>query len=158
MQNLVPLLSTFRGRIGRGQYWTAILIYIAITVALFAIGFIMFGNSILALSGEDSDGVVAGLVSKGIGFFLILMLVYIPMVISGIFVGIKRLHDRDKSGWWLLLFYLGPVVLNWIGSATDMELIFSLASFAISIWMLVELGFLRGTIGSNQYGPDPVAI
>jgi uncharacterized membrane protein YhaH (DUF805 family) len=32
----------------------------------------------------------------------------------------------------------------------------SLASLAISIWGLVELGFLRGTVGPNQYGPDPL--
>jgi uncharacterized membrane protein YhaH (DUF805 family) len=158
MQNIVSLLTTFRGRIGRGQYWTAVAIYIAISIVLIALGFIMFGNSILALSGEDSDGVIAGLVSKGIGFFLILVLVYIPMMISGIFVGIKRLHDRNKSGWWLLLFYFGPMVLGWIGSAIGPEWLFSLAGFAISIWMLVELGFLRGTIGPNQYGPDPVSM
>ncbi len=29
--------------------------------------------------------------------------------------------------------------------------------FAINIWMLVELGCLRGTIGGNQYGGDPLA-
>ena len=32
------------------------------------------------------------------------------------------------------------------------------ASFAINIWAIVELGFLRGTIGGNQYGGDPLRI
>jgi uncharacterized membrane protein YhaH (DUF805 family) len=47
----------------------------------------------------------------------------------------KRWHDRGKSGWWTLIL-LVPV----IGA----------------IWMLVECGFLRGTDGDNQYGPDPL--
>jgi uncharacterized membrane protein YhaH (DUF805 family) len=33
----------------------------------------------------------------------------------------------------------------------------ALASVAISIWALVELGFLRGTSGPNDFGPDPLA-
>jgi len=34
--------------------------------------------------------------------------------------------------------------------------VLGLASFVISIWALVEIGFLRGTVGPNQYGPDPL--
>jgi uncharacterized membrane protein YhaH (DUF805 family) len=47
-------------------------------------------------------------------------------------VHIKRFHDRDKSGWWLLI-----VLIPLIGP----------------IWLLIELGFLKGTPGANQYGP-----
>jgi uncharacterized membrane protein YhaH (DUF805 family) len=50
-------------------------------------------------------------------------------------------------------------VLNWIGALSESEVVASgagLVSFAISIWALVELGFLRGTPGPNQYGPDPL--
>ena len=32
----------------------------------------------------------------------------------------------------------------------------ALIGFAVSIWAIVELGILRGTIGANQYGPDPL--
>src|SRR5688572_1235434 len=48
----------------------------------------------------------------------------------------KRWHDRDKSAWWILI-NLVPLV-GWI-------------------WVLVENGFLRGTIGTNEYGVDPLA-
>jgi uncharacterized membrane protein YhaH (DUF805 family) len=47
----------------------------------------------------------------------------------------KRWHDRDKSGWWTLIIFI-PI----IGS----------------IWLLVELGFLRGTDGPNRFGDDPL--
>ena len=48
----------------------------------------------------------------------------------------KRWHDRDKSGWWSLILFV-PI----IGA----------------IWMLVECGVLRGTMGPNRFGPDPLA-
>ena len=35
--------------------------------------------------------------------------------------------------------------------------VLGLAAFAIGVWAFVELGCLRGTIGANQYGPDPLA-
>jgi uncharacterized membrane protein YhaH (DUF805 family) len=52
----------------------------------------------------------------------------------GIAIGAKRLHDRDKSAWWLLIL-LVPVI-----------------GF---LWLLIELGFLRGTSRPNRFGPAP---
>lgn len=154
MQNIIGLLFSYQGRINRGKYWLAILIYIAISVVVTAVGFIMLGNGILEMADEADDGVIVGLLSKGIGFFLIVLIIYLPMIVSGIFIGIKRLHDRDKTGWWLLVFYLVPALLN---ELSHVSLLFSLASLAISIWAFVELGCLRGTAGTNKYGPDPLA-
>ncbi len=51
-------------------------------------------------------------------------------------VGAKRCHDRGRSGWFLLI-----ALIPLIGS----------------IWLLIELGFLRGTEGENRFGPDPLA-
>jgi uncharacterized membrane protein YhaH (DUF805 family) len=148
MQNgIVGLLFSYQGRINRAKYWLALVIYAVIFIVLVALGFIMLGN------GIDAEGLVAGLISKGIGFFLIALIVMIVMIVSGVFVGIKRLHDRDKSAWWMLVFYLLPAVL---GGLADVSWIFNIAGFAVSIWGLVELGFLRGTIGPNRYGPDPL--
>ena len=48
-------------------------------------------------------------------------------------VSVKRFHDRGKSGWWVFINLI-PVV-----------------GF---IWVVVENGFLRGTVGPNRYGPD----
>jgi uncharacterized membrane protein YhaH (DUF805 family) len=84
------------------------------------------------------------------------------ILISAIAVGIKRLHDRNKSGWYLLLFYLLPGILLGAGlmfpeRSNIVATVLALLAFAISIWAFVELGCLRGTIGVNPYGPDPVA-
>jgi uncharacterized membrane protein YhaH (DUF805 family) len=50
-------------------------------------------------------------------------------------VEIKRCHDRGRSGWFLLV---GLIPL-------------------VNLWVLVEVFFLRGTLGDNQYGQDPLA-
>ena len=87
-----------------------------------------------------------------VGIILTFAIPFIPIVISSVALAIKRLHDRNKSGWWLLVFYLLPGVIDNIGMYTAVQLVFHLASLALSIWALVELGFLRGTSGSNKYG------
>ena len=91
-------------------------------------------------------------------------MVNIVIYISSLAVGVKRLHDRNKSGWYLLLFYIAPSLLFAVsfgitvsdGSGTVAGFL-ALAGVAIVIWTFVELGCLRGTIGANAYGPDPIA-
>ena len=130
-----PLLFSFQGRINRAKYWIATVTYISVTIALVGLGFFFRFNTI---------------------FFIIAAIVFIAMTVSGIAVGLKRLHDRDMSGWWLLVFYLLPALLDSIGRGLGIPIIFSVAGAVISVWALVVLGFLRGTAGTNQYGPDPL--
>src|SRR5262249_51466346 len=42
----------------------------------------------------------------------ILVLLYVPLIWIGLALGAKRLHDRDKSAWWLLVFYAMPTILS----------------------------------------------
>jgi uncharacterized membrane protein YhaH (DUF805 family) len=78
---------------------------------------------------------------------------------SSLATGVKRLHDRDKSGWWILLFWLTPIVLS-AAARTAIHggagVLLTLASFAIGIWAFIELGCLPGVRGPNFYGPDPL--
>ena len=66
---------------------------------------------------------------------IVLLLFGILVTWISIAVGIKRFHDRNKSGVWVLIIFV-PV----IGS----------------LWYLIECGFLKGTTGPNNYGPDPL--
>ncbi len=63
-------------------------------------------------------------------------LFFLPLYWIGLAVTVKRSHDRDKSGWWILI-----ALIPLIGA----------------IWFLIEFGFLRGTPGPNRFGPDPLA-
>jgi hypothetical protein len=71
----------------------------------------------------------------------------------------QALHDRDKSAWWLLVFYALPGILSSAGNQMDdvAFLILHVVSFAITVWAFVELGCLRGTRGPNRFGPDPLS-
>jgi uncharacterized membrane protein YhaH (DUF805 family) len=81
---------------------------------------------------------------------------------------VKRLHDRDRTGWWVLLqgiLLVAAVILIAMAIALPEEQktagfvvagIVGTAAFAISLWLFIEIGFLRGTHGPNRFGPDPL--
>jgi len=138
------LLFNFSGRTNRAKYWIAILIYCVIYVVFAILGYVTDQNAIVQS--------VSGMIE-------------IVMLISSLAVGVKRLHDRDKSGWYLVLFYIVPSVLVVAGIVISLAfddamvayVALSILASAIGVWAFVELGCLRGTVGSNQYGPDPIA-
>ena len=138
------LFFQFDGRVSRAKFWIAALIFAAINVVLAILGYVM-DQSVVFQALNSMLGIV--------------------ILISSIAVGVKRLHDRNKSGWYLLLFYLVPSVLVVIGvligafveDSTIIATVLGLLAFAIAVWAFIEMGCLRGTIGINQYGPDPVA-
>ena len=70
---------------------------------------------------------------------ILLSFLLLPMILTvfgiGLAVQVKRWHDRGKSGWMVLLNFI-PIVGNF--------------------WPLMELGFLRGVTGPNQFGDDPL--
>jgi uncharacterized membrane protein YhaH (DUF805 family) len=72
--------------------------------------------------------------AAGIVFAIVFGLFLLAAVWPSIAILIKRAHDRDWP-WPFILLFLVPIV---------------------SLWPLIELWFLRGTIGSNRFGPDPV--
>jgi uncharacterized membrane protein YhaH (DUF805 family) len=73
-------------------------------------------------------------------------------------VAIKRLHDRDKPGWWAIPFVFLPVLLS--SAATDLVTpsagVLQACSGLLLLWGFVELACLSGTRGPNKFGPDPL--
>jgi uncharacterized membrane protein YhaH (DUF805 family) len=73
---------------------------------------------------------------------------------------IKRLHDRDRSGWWIIALCIAPGLLDKIGNGLDdwgVFDLFPLIASLLTLWAVVELGFLKGTTGPNRFGRDPLA-
>ena len=132
-------LFGFSGRVGRGDYWSTVVIYsVAILVLILiisAIVFFAFGFRRVSIKGA------------------------IPLLILLIPMSVRRLHDRDKSGWWLLAFYAFPAASSYVDDAegSGLPYLLSLARFAFSLWGFVELGCLRGTPGPNRFGANPIA-
>jgi uncharacterized membrane protein YhaH (DUF805 family) len=111
-------------------------------------------------------GLLVSLILSAVFSWLLFVIFFAGLVVSLLMVVIKRLHDRNKGDWWAILFFIVPILLNgringWslggqLGETADD--IFRLVASAISIWAFIELGFLRGTRGTNAYGPDPLDV
>lgn len=136
MDKLLKHLS-FQGRANRQRYWLT-------SLALW--GVIVVSAVLLAIP------VVGPVLSIG-GFLLAL--------VASVALAARRLHDRAKSAWWLLLMYLPIGVLSGLSGAiqgTDSSGATALSALSLpfSIWAFVELGCLKGTLGPNRFGPDPI--
>ncbi len=134
---LLPYLQV-TGRTNRQPFWvTSVLNYVAFLVAM------------LAAMGLPIVGPVIAVPV----FFLALWV--------GFAVAVRRLHDRNKSGWWLVIMYAPVFLLTVLGaavSASDPEAGSGLNALSLpfSIWAFVELGCLKGTFGPNRFGDDPL--
>ncbi len=75
-------------------------------------------------------------------------------------LSIKRLHDRDKSGWWMVPFFALPGLYNQFAdrlpdSPADLPL--ALTASALCLWGFIELYCLKGSSKTNRFGADPLA-
>ena len=158
--SLFHLLFGFGGRANRGKFWLAVVLWIifwAIAVPVCVLAAIIILGLHLPDSSLPHDELIARYVSLAFDY-LGLLIVFIAFTVVS-WISAFAVGDRVKSGWWILLFYLAPSVLGSIANTSEQPLVgfvLGLGSFVISIWALVELGFLRGTVGPNRYGPDPL--
>jgi uncharacterized membrane protein YhaH (DUF805 family) len=138
--NYSTILFSFTGRLNRARYWLA-----GITTGV--VGMLIVLGIAVGIGR-------ANLATVGLAVPVFLALIWISLALA-----IKRLHDRDKSAWWLLLFYLAPSILQVVGSRVgSVTIIPNLIGIGISIWAFVEIGCLRGTAGSNSYGLNPLQV
>lgn len=108
----------FNGRARRKEYWQYIAVYMVLSIIVSIIG------QILGVIGSIG-AMIGGLLSAVIGLGLLL---------PSLGVAVRRLHDTNKSGWFLLLGLI-PLVNFYL------------------IYLLV----IEGDKGANQYGEDPKA-
>jgi uncharacterized membrane protein YhaH (DUF805 family) len=140
MERLRELLR-FDGRLSRLGYWRGYL-----TLAI--IGAVVWG---VALMGSLAVG----------GWAAVLFLPLFPMLVASLAIGVRRLHYRNRSGWWLLVFlFLPGVLLGMVDgkaaqASTVLYLAAMLAALVITIWGFVEIGCRRGTRGDNRFGAEP---
>ena len=115
---MYELYFSTNGRIPRSTFWTKFVLVFSI-IYLIGIGVDISNDS---FDQESKIGPFSG---------LLIILSFYP----GIAGTIKRAHDRNRSGWFILL---------------------SIIPF-VNIWVTIELNFLKGTSGDNDYGVDPLS-
>jgi uncharacterized membrane protein YhaH (DUF805 family) len=121
------------GRINRQNWWLGLLV-LSVAYWIFAniIGLIVGGRIVAGLNPGNPQ-----FLGQAIGALVAPLVVLTAVFLwPTLAICAKRWHDREKSGWWTLIMLIPVVGL---------------------IWIAVELGFLRGTEGPNQYGADPLA-
>jgi uncharacterized membrane protein YhaH (DUF805 family) len=171
--NWASYFFSFRGRINRAKLWLFIPIVIGIYMVYFMLYWALFGASLVAMMKGEPVGLAAGGASFGAGMILTFLL-FLVIIFAGAALTVKRLHDRDKSALWLLVFWLVPATMDGMVLVNQVSLMHGnpdampmttpgmvalrLAALAIGVWAFVELYCLRGTAGSNRYGPDPLAV
>jgi len=114
----------FQGRSRRSEYWLFYLLTIIVTMVLYVP---MLSVGMNFETGEPNA--IGGLV------MLVLVLVWLGLFIPSLAVLIRRLHDTNRSGWWVLISLL--------------PLVGGLVLFIFTV--------LNGTVGPNRFGSDPKA-
>jgi uncharacterized membrane protein YhaH (DUF805 family) len=138
-------LFRWRSRASRQDYWLALALSVACLVLL----------------------VPVALVASAAGFTSTVVLLSLVLVVpASLLLGLtafRRLRDRNRSTIWALLFLIAPSELIRMAPHADafrgaiaVRALLFLAGAAIAVWSFVELGFLRGTVGPNRYGKDPL--
>ncbi len=67
----------------------------------------------------------------------------------------RRLHDRGKTGFWLLLYYSLPLWTSKHAGLDTAGLAYLLVTLGVVSWAFVDLGVLRSDAESNGFGPNP---
>lgn len=124
--------ATFKGRAPRSEFWYFMLFVTLVGIALVALAFATGGIDMMEGRGTPALPMI---------FFGLYGLFYLAVLIPTIAVTVRRLHDRNMSGWW----YLGMIVASFI----------PFIGFIASIAFIVIMA-LKGTVGDNKYGPDPL--
>jgi uncharacterized membrane protein YhaH (DUF805 family) len=107
---VVKQYADFNGRARRSEYWFYILFYMLIIIAL------------ALLEALLMPGVLTGLFTLG-------------LLLPSLAVAVRRLHDTDRSGWWVLIAFL-PLI----------------GGLVLLVFMVLD-----GTEGENRFGPSPKA-
>ena len=128
---LLPLKRYFEfsGRSRRKEYWMFTLGIVLVTVLSLA-AFVVVGR---ATGNFGQQAPTDGATSTSLALVAVLALAYLAILVPSIAVQVRRLHDQDMSGWFVLLGFIPGV-----------------GGIITLVFMCIE-----GTAGPNPFGPDP---
>jgi uncharacterized membrane protein YhaH (DUF805 family) len=143
-----------RGRIGRKTFWIASIIVVVVELVMATVATAITQKFVNETASHTAADVV---------MFLFLF----PQFV----IAVKRAHDRNISTWivsvWLVLLAITDVLdlFDWLPTRINLNIFspenlllyaYTMIAGIVSLALLIELGFRRGTSGPNRYGPDPL--
>jgi uncharacterized membrane protein YhaH (DUF805 family) len=132
----------FNGRARRAEYWWFVLFAILVGFAAGILDRLIAGD---AAMHQGPISVISSL----------------ALLLPSLGVSVRRLHDIDRTGWWIVIFYVVLVVLAFVAIAAaftggaGIALALLLAIGVLGVWLVVWFA-TRGTNGPNRFGPDPL--
>lgn len=140
---LAKIMLPLKGRASRSEFW-----YFALFGFLAIMAFLIVVFGVIAAVGLSIDPANPDFGAFGVVGFILFFLVYLVAIVffMAISLGmvaatVRRLHDRNMSGWW----YVGYIVASVIPFVN-----------LIALVALIVILCLKGTNGHNNYGPDPL--
>ena len=142
--NFVDLFLSTDGRINRLRFWIGTLILAAISTAAMMLN--------LAIIGVSQTAVMLS------------VLVAFALAYPSYALMAKRFQDRDKPGTLALIGIVPTFVVNLLYTFRVLDPVepsavsrfLDVILVIVALWILIELGCLKGTQGPNRYGPDPL--
>ena len=134
---LIKNYVNFSGRASRSEYWKFILILIIVTIILTLID---------VFTGTYNEKSGRGLLSN---------MFYFIIFIPNLAVQVRRLHDVNKSGWWILIIMILLIVPSLFDVNNSRWWFIVVIPIIGYIWLLVQF-CIKGTEGDNRFGSDPL--
>ncbi len=106
---------TFSGRAVRSEYWYWVLFSLILGAVTGILDKAVFPD-------VETDAGPLNMIAS--------LIIFLPSLA----IGVRRLHDIDRTGWWTLIIFT-----------------------IVGIFLLIYWACLRGTAGPNRFGPDPLA-
>lgn len=116
---ITEALLSFKGRMSRRDYW--------LKGAIIILPLNLLSNYLIYGAGTDT--------ALNLGMLIGLLTIWPALALT-----VKRLHDHDRSGWFLATIFI------------------PLANIVFAIWIVAMVWFLRGTVGANRFGDDPEQV
>ncbi|HLG80269.1 MAG TPA: DUF805 domain-containing protein [Bradyrhizobium sp.] len=168
-------LFGFHGRINRAKYWLATAVCVGWMI--FSLWMVVLAAGLLGAAGLLPDKPYS--IDIGVEKIFALLdpatyhspsrsdlvgiagsLISVPLVLwIYLATSIKRLHDRDRSGWWMVPFMLLPgLVGHFSGRLGDHDGygLIALAAGLLYLWGAIEMYLLKGSPRTNGFGPSPL--
>jgi uncharacterized membrane protein YhaH (DUF805 family) len=175
----VWFLLAFDGRINRAKMWLGLLVILCwmVFIALVMLGIDgMFGNPVKTLHFNVNDifayvdpdvlrAAIARLRDGKEASPAHLVLTFLhgagTLIFAWVYlaISVKRLHDRDRSGWWMIPYFIIPGLYAQFQDRLPNSYFVLPLTFAVvifMIWGFIDIYFLLGTRWTNRFGPSPL--